>query len=137
MASSRDHESHGGAGGQGNVAFSAEDLMKAAKMLEHNLKAFTGPGSPADLQARGLVTAQHLGDWDAGRTLAGSTGQAHRQIVQVYQDFLAEYGAVIAALRAAARTYADGEQASRHTVTRVGVAEPAAENTSSWNEPRE
>jgi hypothetical protein len=109
------------------VGFSAEDLMKAAKMLEHNLKAFTGPGSVADLQTRGLLTAQHLGDWDAGRALAGTAGQAHSQIAQAYQDFLTEYGAVIAALRAAARAYGEGEQASKHTVAQVGAPQPTVE----------
>jgi uncharacterized protein YukE len=85
-------------------------LRTAAKSLDGNVRTFTGPGSLSDLQSRGAVTAQHLGNWDAGQALARTTDQAYQQLTRAYSDFMSDYRDAISALLKTAERYAETEQ---------------------------
>ncbi|WUH98870.1 hypothetical protein OHR68_36065 [Spirillospora sp. NBC_00431] len=91
-------------------------LRQAAKTLDQNLRSFSGQGTPGDLQSRGVVSAQHLGDWDAGQALAASTSLANRNISLGYEKFLREYQAAIAALLRVASLYHDAEEMTAERV---------------------
>ncbi|GAA2420038.1 hypothetical protein GCM10010191_34030 [Actinomadura vinacea] len=94
-------------------------LRQAAKNLDRTLQSFEGLGSPDDLRARAAITAQHLGDWDAGRTLAITTDQAARYLGGSYREFLDEYRAAISALLKVADTYGEAEELTAKRVRDV------------------
>jgi hypothetical protein len=94
----------------GEVEVVRSALRSAAKALDENLKTFSGSGSLGDVQSRGAVTAQHLGDWDAGQALTRTTDQAYQQLTRAYSDFMAEYREVISVLLKTADEYDDAEQ---------------------------
>jgi hypothetical protein len=91
-------------------------LRHVADNLERTLNSLQGPGSPDDLQARTALTPQHLGDWDAGRTLAITTDRVHQTVIGSYQEFLNDYQAAIAALRRVADNYDKAEDLTAQKV---------------------
>jgi len=91
-------------------------LRHVAKNLDRSLQSFQGPGSPDDVQTRATLTAQHLGDWDAGRMLAITTDPAHRNLSGSYREFLADYQAAISALLKVAANYDDTEEMTEKRV---------------------
>jgi hypothetical protein len=85
-------------------------LRTAAKSMDRNLKTFAGAGSLSDVQSRGAVTTQHLGDWDAGQALARTTGQAYQQLTRAYSDLMSDYHDAISVLLKTAEQYDETEQ---------------------------
>jgi hypothetical protein len=100
-------------------------LRHVAKNLDRTLQAFEGAGSPDDLRTRAALTAQHLGNWDAGQTFTQTTDQLYRHVVGSYREFLDEYQAAISALLKVAQTYDDAEELTEQQVRAVmsGVEE--------------
>jgi hypothetical protein len=94
-------------------------LRHAADNLERTLTSIQGPGSPDDLRARTALTSAHLGDWDAGQTLAITTDRVHNTVIGSYQEFLNDYQAAIAALRKVADNYDQAEDLTARKVRAV------------------
>jgi hypothetical protein len=94
-------------------------LRHVAKNLDRTLQSFEGAGSPDDLRTRAALTAQHLGNWDAGQTLSITTDQAYRYLGGSYREFLTEYQAAISALLKVADTYDDAEEMTEKRVRDV------------------
>jgi hypothetical protein len=94
-------------------------LRQAAKSLDRALQSFNGPGSPNDLRSRTAITSRHLGDWDAGRTLAITTDQAGHHLGGSYRAFLDEYRQAISALLRVADCYDEAEELTEQQVRAV------------------
>ncbi|XVQ12800.1 hypothetical protein ACQP1W_09655 [Spirillospora sp. CA-255316] len=94
-------------------------LRQTARSLDRSLQSFQGEGAPDDLRARAAVTSHHLGDWDAGRTLAITTDQACRYITGCYEEFLNEYRHAISGLLRVADTYDEAEELTEQQVRAV------------------
>jgi hypothetical protein len=110
-------------GGAPDVKWAPEKLEHAAKLLQQGLESLAGSGALTDLQAKGLVTAAELGNWDAGQTLAGTAKNAHGHITQVFQDFVRELAAAVEVLRKTADNYGGTEEALTKRVRKLGDSE--------------
>ncbi|MCP2341989.1 hypothetical protein [Actinomadura rupiterrae] len=94
-------------------------ILGAAAALERALDAFGDTGALEGLQARGKVTAQQVGNWDAGQALAQTVGLSHQHISSVSVELLSGYRAVIEALRRSASNYGVAEDDTQRKVGRV------------------
>lgn len=103
--------------GAGDVDVFRDALKKAAKALEDNLRV--AAIGMQKLRDRGALTTQQLGDWDAGHQLGGTVDAAHREILAGYEQYLAQYQAVIDALHRTAATYEGAERDSDARLSNV------------------
>ncbi len=111
-------------GATGNVRFPTDDsLSKAASALRGHLENLDMVVS--GLQNDGLVTAEDLGNWDAGQELAKTVKSAHEYISAVYQDFQQQLAAAIQALVNTGQNHSNAEHAATRAVRRLGGGEPS------------
>jgi hypothetical protein len=110
----------------GQVRFPTDDsLPTAAKALRGHLDQL---GSAMDtLHAQGAVTAEDLGNWDAGQALTGTVKAAHEHISAVYRQFQRQLEAAAELLIRSHESHGAAEEASVRSVRRAGgVAPPHA-----------
>ncbi|GAA4614115.1 hypothetical protein GCM10023195_61490 [Actinoallomurus liliacearum] len=108
-------------GGDPDIKWDPAKIARAASILEEALKTLAGTGALSGLETGGLVTAADLGDWDAGRALAGTTQAAHERITGVLSDFLGEYAGAAQMLRKMADHYATVERGLTSHARQIGV----------------
>lgn len=127
-------------GATGNVRFPTDDsLSKAASALRGHLDALDK--AMTELQSNGLVTAEDVGNWDAGQALAKTVKAAHEHISAVYQDFQQQLAEAVRVLIMTGQNHSDAEHAATRAVRRLGggesaktpSAEPTLQNTRSMD----
>jgi hypothetical protein len=117
----------GADGGGRDLEVDPDKLLQAAALLESAVPGLTG--SLDDLRARGSVTAQQAGNWDAGQTLAATTQRASAGISAVYDEFVNDYVAAIELLRTTAAHYRDAEDATTGQVREVSPGSAPTRST--------
>jgi hypothetical protein len=100
-----------------------DELKKIAKRLQDDLDSYSSDtnGTIDDLQNRGNVNIQQLGNYTAAQGLQQSVMNANQKIGQTYQKFSQAYLGVINAINQSAGNYDDAEQASE---SGVNAAQP-------------
>jgi hypothetical protein len=113
---------------QGYVKFPTDgSLPTAARALDGHLDALAA--AMRLLDSEGLVTAEDLGNWDAGQQLAGAMKVAHEHIGAVYREFQRQLAAASALLVRHHQNQSDAEEASAKASRRIddgGVSSPPA-----------
>jgi hypothetical protein len=103
---------------RGHVQFPADGtLSTASKALDGHLGSLDE--AMRTLAGQGLVTADDVGNWDAGRELAGTVKAAHEHILAVYREFQRQLAAASALLITQHRSQTDAEEASSKASRRI------------------
>jgi uncharacterized protein YukE len=107
-----------------------EALKDIAKRLQDDLDQLKGwsSGTLNDLQYgdQGLVTDRELGDYPAGKAIAGTFEAAYNQVGNTYSSFLTAYQSVIDGIKQTAENYDRANQATEQTVNQVGAQNAGA-----------
>jgi hypothetical protein len=100
-------------------------LSTAAKALDGHLDALDAAMSR--LESEGSVTAEDIGNWDAGQHLAGAANAAHEHIGAVYREFQRQLATVSILLVKHHQRQGDAEHAATKASRRItdgGVSSP-------------
>lgn len=73
------------------------------------------------LHAEGLVTADDVGNWDAGQTFAGTAKSAHEHVLAVYREFQRQLEEVSRLLAKSDQSHGAAEAASRKASQQAGA----------------
>jgi precorrin-4 methylase len=73
------------------------------------------------LHAEGLVTADDVGNWDAGKEFAGTAGSAHQHVLAVYREFQRQLEEVVRLLAKSDHSHSAAEEASRKASQQAGA----------------
>jgi precorrin-4 methylase len=73
------------------------------------------------LHAEGLVTADDVGNWDAGEEFAGTAKSAHQHVLAVYREFQRQLEEVVRLLAKSDHSHSAAEAASRRASQRAGA----------------
>lgn len=110
-------------GATGKVRFPIDDsLATASKALSDHLASLETVMS--GLQSDSLVTAEDLGNWDAGQEFATTVHAAHAHINAVYRDFRQQFAAAAQLLVDTGQNHQDAEDAATKAVRRLGGETP-------------
>jgi hypothetical protein len=116
-----------------------DELKKIAKRLKDDFDSYSSDshGTMDDLQNRGNVNIQQLGNYTAAQGYQQSLANANQKIGQTYQTFAQAYNGVIQKILQTANGYDDAEQDSESGVSRVqpdasGGAQPTTGSGGSW-----
>lgn len=96
-------------------------LPTAAKALRGHLDELGSAMSA--LHGEGFVTAEDLGNWDAGQTLTGTVQAAHAHIGAVYREFQRQLENTAALLVKAHENHNGAEESSARASRRLGNTE--------------
>ncbi|MEV5751866.1 hypothetical protein AB0L00_28955 [Actinoallomurus sp. NPDC052308] len=108
-------------GGSPDIEWKPSKINHAASILEEALRTLASTGALDKLQTQGPVTAADLGDWDAGRALAGTAQKAYDNITYVAERFITEYTAAAQMLRKMAAHYTGTEQGLTNHARQIGA----------------
>lgn len=105
----------------GQIEVDRDALRDIARRLQGDLDDLkgTGRGSLQDLQGDGLVSADALGDYPAGREIAQTFHSAYAQIGRHYAELVTSYEGVIDRLMTTINNYENAEDATAATVNQV------------------
>lgn len=73
------------------------------------------------LHSEGLVTADDVGNWDAGQVFAGTAKSAHEHILTVYREFQRQLEEVSRLLAKSDQSHGAAEAASREASQQAGA----------------
>lgn len=127
-------------GARGDVRFPTDgSLPTASKALDGHLD--TIDEAMRILAGEGFVTAEDVGDWDAGQELTRTVKAAHEHILAVYRDFQRQLAATSLLLVKQHRSQTDAEEASAKASRRLDGADvpspppilPTQQNTPSMD----
>ena len=76
---------------------------------------------PGFLHSEGLVTADDVGNWDAGQTFAGTARSAHEHVLAVYREFQRQLEEVSRLLAKSDQSHGAAEAASRKASQQAGA----------------
>ncbi|GAA4619478.1 hypothetical protein GCM10023195_88100 [Actinoallomurus liliacearum] len=103
---------------RGYVKFPTDgSLPTASKALDGHLAGLDE--AMRYLASEGLVTAEDVGNWDAGQELARTAKTAHGHILEVYREFQRQLAAVSLLLIQQHRTQSEAEEASSKAPRRL------------------
>ncbi len=95
----------------GQVRFPTDSsLPTAARALRGHLDALGAAMS--SLHAEGLVTADDVGNWDAGQEFSGTVKAAHEHIASVYREFQRQLEAAATLLMRSHQGHTEAEESS-------------------------
>lgn len=72
------------------------------------------------LHSEGLVTADDVGNWDAGREFADTARSAHQHVLTVYREFQRQLEEVVRLLAKSNHSHGAAEAASRKASQQAG-----------------
>lgn len=98
-----------------------DELEEIAQRLQHDLDTYSSgsEGTLDDLQSRGNVTIQQLGNYPAAQGYLQSLVNANKTLAQAYREFELSYQGVINAIRESKRTYDDAEDNTEYSANRL------------------
>lgn len=107
-------------GASGTVKFPDDSSLKTV------VNALSGHHAELDaamsfLHSEGLVTADDVGNWDAGQTFAGTAKSAHEHVLTVYREFQRQLEEVSRLLAKSDQSHGAAEAASRKASQQAGA----------------
>jgi hypothetical protein len=107
-------------GASGTMKFPADSSMMTV------VNALSGHQGELDsamnaLHTEGLVTADDVGNWDAGTEFAGTAKSAHQHVLAVYREFQRQLEEVVNLLAKSDHSHSEAEAAARKASQQAGA----------------